>query len=202
MQPYAYPYLGYFRLLSETKLFVVLDNVQHIRRGYVHRNMLPDRRGKPTWMTLPLAPAPQTALISELHFAEDAVPRMVDIVARFPSIQKLPRDVYAKLMAVQGRFVPYAIRLLEVCCKHLGITANARLASEILPEPDLRGQDRILEICKRVGATRYLNAPGGRALYDEDAFRSAGIELEFLPPWRGPMESVLHIIAQQQRVAA
>ena len=64
-----------------------------------------------------------------------------------------------------------------------------------------RGQDRILEIARRLGATRYLNAPGGRDLYDAQAFADAGIELSFLEPWAGAGGSILQRIADDDLAA-
>jgi hypothetical protein len=52
--------------------------------------------------------------------------------------------------------------------------------------PSLRGQDRILEIARRLRARRYVNAPGGRSLYDAATFDGAGVELRFLPDYAGP----------------
>ncbi len=63
----------------------------------------------------------------------------------------------------------------------------------------VRGQDRILEIARRLGASRYVNAPGGRDLYDSDAFAEAGIELRFLPEYAGPHASILTRILQEHR---
>jgi hypothetical protein len=208
MQPYFAPYLGYFRLLSETDLFVVLDDVQHIRRGWVHRNKLPDRNGAPQWLTLPLKKCPQETLIKDLVFADDAALRMVDIVRRFPAIERLPQDIYAALMETQGRFVPYAMRLLELHCQRGGIPFHVAYARDIPNEigtdglGELHGQARIIDICRQFKATTYLNSPGGRALYDPEAFKRAGIALEFLPDWTGPMESVLCALAQKEKLAA
>lgn len=65
--------------------------------------------------------------------------------------------------------------------------------------PDLHGQDRILEIVRRVGARRYVNAPGGGSLYSQDAFAEAGVELRFLPEYRGPTWSILARILAEER---
>jgi len=63
----------------------------------------------------------------------------------------------------------------------------------------MRGQDRILEIVRRVGASRYVNAPGGSELYSQSAFAEAGVELSFLPDYRGPSSSILaRILAEDQ----
>ncbi len=201
MQPYFAPYLGYFRLFSETDLFVVLDDVQQIRRGFMHRNRMPDSGGNSRWLTLPMAWTSQYALIKDLHFAEDAVPRMVDQVSRFPALRGISYNLYAGLMPTNGLFVPYAMRLLRACCDELGIR-TPMIRSSDLEITGLTGQDRILEICRRLGATHYVNAPGGSALYDKDTFAADGIELSFLPAWNGPTESVLYHLAMKERKAA
>ena len=72
MQPYFIPYAGYFRLFAVSDLLVIYDCVQFARRGWVHRNRLPDRSGVERWLTLPLAKAPQSVLIKDLRFPEDA----------------------------------------------------------------------------------------------------------------------------------
>jgi hypothetical protein len=64
-------------------------------------------------------------------------------------------------------------------------------SSELAIDDGLRGQDRIIAICKALGADSYVNPPGGRQLYDADAFRSAGIDLRFLSPWQGKGSSIL-----------
>ncbi len=71
MQPYFAPYGGYWRLLAGADLFVIYDCVQFPRRGWVHRNRLPDAKGERRWLTLPLAPAPYDARIQDLVFAQD-----------------------------------------------------------------------------------------------------------------------------------
>src|SRR5437764_15470200 len=72
MQPYFVPYAGYFRLLAASDLFVIYDCVQFPRRGWVHRNQIPDAHGRAAWLTLPLAKAPQEVLIRDLAFPEAA----------------------------------------------------------------------------------------------------------------------------------
>jgi len=74
------------------------------------------------------------------------------------------------------------------------------IRSSSLDLPDsLHGQDRIIEIARRLGATRYINAPGGRDLYDPERFAAAGIELRFLDHYPGPSSSILHRILEEDR---
>src|SRR3990167_6427798 len=71
MQPYFVPYLGYFRLFSQTDLFVIYDCVQFPRRGYVHRNQVPDQNGTPQWLTLPLEKCDQKTAILDLQWRSE-----------------------------------------------------------------------------------------------------------------------------------
>jgi hypothetical protein len=201
MQPYFAAYPGWFRLLSETDLFCCLDTVQFQRRGFMHRNRLLDRNGVMQWLTLPLAEAPLDVKIQDLTFAPDAYPRMVEQMRRFPAFESLPFDIVAATLAIDGGFVPYTMNLLQACCKRLSIRFNVTYASA-LDLPDMPAQDRIIEICKRLGASEYVNAPGGRSLYQPEAFKAAGIDLQFLPPWTGPTESILQVMAEKRRLVA
>lgn len=203
MQPYFAPYLGYFELIRQVDLFVLFDDVQHIRRGWVHRNKLLDHNGQPQWLTLPLVHVPQNTLIRDLVFTDDANARMYDEAARFPAFDdgKLPIDVVQLVAATHGSFVPYCTRLLVACCRHLGIKPKIMHSDDLSIPRAIKGRSRIVEICRQLGATEYLNASGGRELYNEADFQEAGIKLEFLPPWAGRMESVLEVLAKGHNAA-
>ncbi len=200
-QPYAFPFRGWYRLL-ECDLHVVLDDVQMIRRGWCHRNQLHDRKGQLQWLTLPLAYAPQDTLIKDMVFSADAQDRWAEQVIRFPALFRLPHDVFYALMQTWGNFTDYAVGMMDVVYGHIGVLPRLQYASAFNLPPALRGQDRIIAICKAVGATEYINSPGGRALYDPAAFEREGIKLEFLEPWTGEQCSVLETLAATERKAA
>lgn len=202
MQPYFVPYPGYFRLISETDLFVIYDDVQFPRRGYVHRNRLRNVNGKLQWLTLPLAKADFSARIMDLKFSDDGVTRTAEEMRRFPAVSRLPQDVSVALACTAGSFVSYAVRLLELCAKHLGKQMAYTYSSLLRVAPEVNGQDRIIEICKKLRATSYLNSPGGVELYNTATFAKHGITLEFLEPWNGSYASVLETIAEDGRKAA
>ena len=82
--PYFVPYTGYFRLFSSTDLFVIFDCVPFPRRGYVHRNQLPDRDGEARWFTLPLKYATRDTRIKDMQFVDDIEQAIVDNTRRFP----------------------------------------------------------------------------------------------------------------------
>lgn len=195
MQPYFAPYAGYFRLFASADLFVVYDCVQFPRRGWVHRNRLPGRDGVLRWLTLPLEHAPQGARICDLRFRQDARAALSAQLRRFPSLEALPARMRGALLEVGGTPVDYIERLLGASCELLGLPFHTVRSSSLGIPAAVHGQDRILAIANALGATRYINSPGGRDLYDEAAFAAAGLALEFLPPYPGAQTSVLHRLA-------
>ncbi len=183
-QPYFIPYRGYFRLLSETDLFVIYDDVQHIRRGFVHRNRL-EVNGSLRWLTLPLDHQPRETLIKDIRFARDAHRIFHERLLPFG---RLP---IALDIGDCHYLLTYLVETLQDCASLIGCRWNVMLSSQLEVDPEIRGQARILEICRRLGATDYVNAPGGRELYNPDAFEEAGVKLRFLPEWTGSYASIL-----------
>lgn len=201
MQPYFMPYAGYFRLFQASDLFVIYDCVQFPRRGWVHRNRLVDTRGVARWLTLPLAKASRDVLIRDLEFLPDAGELLAERLRPFPlaTEDRDAQEILVEMQNVTGSPVSYLERLLEHVARYLALPWKVMRSSSLEISPALRGQDRILEIARRLGATDYVNAPGGTDLYDADAFAEAGIQLRFLAPYSGPSCSILSRIVGEQR---
>jgi hypothetical protein len=106
--------------------------------------------------------------------------------------------VLESLKCVIGTPVDYLERLLREIVSCLGLRWQTVRSSSLNLPDSLRGQDRIVEIARRLGATRYINAPGGRALYEPELFGEAGIELRFLDQYPGPSSSILHRVLEEE----
>lgn len=194
MQPYFAPYAGYFRLIAAADLFVIYDCVQFPRRGWVHRNQLPDAAGRLQWLTLPLAKADRETAIRDLAFRPDAQEAMDEMLRRFPllaSDREDPHGLVELVRDMRGTPVDYIERLLARASAALGLPWRVLRSSSLAIPRELTGQDRIIAIAKAVGARRYVNAPGGRALYEPRRFAEAALELRFLPDHQGPYASIL-----------
>lgn len=205
MQPYFFPYAGYFRLFYAADLFVVLDSVQFPRRGWVHRNQFTDANGEKQWLTLPLTKADRDSThISDLKFHPDAPQLFVEQTRRFPCFANIAQqfpDLHALLVNFHESPCEYLVSTLKWTAQHLGIAKPMVRASELAVSDELKGQERILEIAGAVGATRYVNPPGGRELYQATDFSSRGIGLSFLSEHAGSYVSVLERILLGQRDA-
>ena len=200
MQPYFVPYAGYFRLLLAADLFVLYDCVQFPRRGWVHRNRLPDAHGDLQWLTLPLAKAPQSVAIQSLAFRPDAAAVLAEDMRRFPLLgpqSAASAGLVGSVRQIDGSPIDTIEHLLRQSADLLGLPWRAVRSSTLGIPAEVTGQDRILAITAAVGARRYVNPPGGRALYDPARFAAAGVELRFLPEHVGSYASILARLLQE-----
>ncbi len=194
MQPYFLPYAGYFRLFAASDLFVVYDCVQFPRRGWVHRNRFRHVNGELEWLTLPLYKAPQDVRIDGLRFSDGRYSEWRNALRNFPCFAD-KSALTASVSKLEGTPLDYIVSLLKQCCEGLEIPFNVTRSSALNLSPELRGQDRILEICRHFGAKEYINSPGGRELYEAAAFADRGIKLQFLQPYEGDMASIGQLLA-------
>jgi hypothetical protein len=195
MQPYFFPYAGYFRLFAAVDEFVIFDCVQFPRRGRVHRCEVSAPNGSVEWLTLPLARQPTTVLIRDLAFAPDARAQFDERLARHRWIENgcgpAAERVRAHLRAPLASVIDYLAGGLQLVAGLLGLDATISRSTTLDLDPTRRGQDRVIAAAAAVGATQYVNVPGGRDLYDAEVFARHGIELSFLPPYRGPYTQLL-----------
>jgi len=202
MQPYFYPYAGYFRLFSECDLFVFLDCVQFPRRGWVHRNQLLNDVGEKAWLTLPLLKGERdTTRIQDLRFPPDAHDILIRQFSRFPVLRSLEREhpeLFEQVCDVGEDVTEYLIRTLTRATAQLGIDRPHIRSSSLGIPPHLKAQDRILAIARAVGASDYLNLPGGVDLYDRAEFAREGLHLHFLPPYNGSYVSMLERLIREE----
>lgn len=205
MQPYFFPYLGYFRLFADADEFVVYDCVQLPRRGRVHRTQVASTGRDSDWLGLPLARQPREVLIRDLAFAVDARAeldrRLASLAwvaaARGPDADRVRDYLHSPLVSVI-EFLESGLRLV---LEMLGISTPILRSSTLGLDPALRAQDRILAIAHARHATHYLNSPGGKDLYDAESFTREGIGLEFLPPYAGAFMHLLPALMAGDRKA-
>lgn len=195
MQPYFYPYAGYYRLFAAADVFVAYDCVQFPRRGWVHRNRLSNANGEDHWLTLPLEKGDRDKTrICDLSFSENGEAVMQEQMRRFPCLDDMAKKE-PSLAEIISDFnmtaTQYLVRSLEWSSERLGLKRPIILSSSLDIPEHLKGQDRIIEIIKRLNAKNYVNSPGGRDLYDESVFADSGLTLEFLSDYSGSYMSVL-----------
>ena len=207
MQPYFFPYIGYFQLIAAVDLFVVYDNIKYTKKGWINRNRLL-RNGQDATFTLPLKSASDSLDIRERELADDfncgkllnqfkgAYQRAPFFSQTFPLIERVVRYEEGNLF----RFLHHA--LVETC-RHLGLATPFQISSEIDIDHRLQNQDKVLAMCEALHADTYVNAIGGKTmnLYSGEAFRQRKIDLKFIrsrpieyPQFGGPFVPWLSIV--------
>lgn len=200
MQPYFFPYLGYFQMINAVDEFVLYDDVNYIKRGWVHRNQILVN-GEPKYISCSIDKPSQNKKINETYLCKDDKWKK--------SILKTIEYNYKKAPYFLGGF-QFVCECLESeyeniaelneitirsSCEYLNIPTKITRSSD-LEASELHGSNRIIDICKKKSAKCYINAPGGKHLYNQNDF--GDIDLKFIHmneiPSDFPYLSIIHQI--------
>jgi hypothetical protein len=184
MQPYLFPYIGYLQLIAEADRFVLLDDVNYINKGWINRNRILVN-GKDHLFTIPLQEASQNKWINQISVQDD--PKWKDKFLKLIQMAYAKAPMYKNVLPLVERIIQhpelnlsdYIRNSLEVLCAYLQIKTTLVPSSSIYENRELKGADRILDICLKEKAADYFNPSGGMELYDKETFRKAGVNLHF-----------------------
>jgi hypothetical protein len=184
MQPYIFPYLGYFQLFGAVDLFVVYDNIQYTKKGWINRNRMLEN-GQAATFTLPLASGSDYLDIRERYLASDYRPekllaRFTGAYRRAPYFEQTLPLLDEVLRHPDRNLFGYLDHALECTVAHLGLGTEVRVSSTVPIDHNLKAQDKVLALCAELGASTYINPIGGVDLYSRDDFADKQIELRFL----------------------
>ncbi|MFZ1603036.1 MAG: WbqC family protein [Leptotrichiaceae bacterium] len=185
MQPYFFPYIGYWQLINAVDKYVIYDDVNYIKGGWINRNRILIN-DKPSFINLKMNGSSPNKLIKEIHVSNDnrwknKLLKSIELSYRkapffemsFPIIEEIINHDEVNLSL-------YLENLIKRIAEYLEMNTEFVLSSNIEKDNSLKGQDKVIEICKSLGAKEYYNAIGGVELYSAENFNSYGIELKFL----------------------
>jgi WbqC-like protein family len=190
MQPYFFPYLGYFDLINYTDKWIVFDNVQYIRHGWINRNRILHPTDGWTYIIVPVNHTREMC-IRDVTIAEGKKWKK-RILGQLQNYKKAPyydrvMDLMEDCLALdENRISYFNVVALRNVCAYLGIHFDYAIFSEMnldlenIQEPG----DWALRISQAVGADEYVNPPGGEALFNKESFAASNIKLTIrnLPP--------------------
>lgn len=187
MQPYLFPYIGYFQMINCSDYFIIADDVQYIKKGWVNRNRIL-LNGEPSLITLPVKRGNSLAKINENQFVEKDHPRGRTYFLNkiYNAYHKAPEfevsyALIEKILNYRNNNVgEYLQNSIREICSYLNIQTEMIMESTFDLLPDMNYQDSVIDVCKRLEATRYINAIGGMNLYSAEKFKAHGIELNFI----------------------
>lgn len=182
MQPYFFPYVGYYQLGYEVEKFVFLDDVNYIKKGYINRNSIYLQNQRKEF-SIPVSKVSQNKKIIEHNYIgdfSDFVRMLEQAYSKAPfykSIMPIVTDViYGGDLNVSRKNA----NSIKCVFDYLGLYRDFSFSSQLNLGDEKKGQDRILAICEKIEANQYRNAIGGRHLYDVEIFKSKGIDLKFI----------------------
>lgn len=182
MQPYIFPYIGYFQLINAVDYFVFYDDVNYIKGGWINRNYIL-LNGDKYLFTISLNHSSSNKLINDLI--------IIDSFAKFKKTlyQAYSKAPYFKptIELVEGildfddrNLSSFISNSLISLSTYLKINTNFIFSSSLTNDKSKKGQDKVLDICKILNTSTYINAIGGKMLYKKSDFLKNNIELKFI----------------------
>lgn len=187
MQPYLFPYLGYFQLIHAVDKFVFYDDVNFIKQGWINRNRIL-LNGAPHLFTVPVKQGSSFRNICDTEVDDRrfllwkrkflaTIDQAYKKAPHFSPVRALVESVLAVDINSIGELSKVSVLAV---CEYLALQRDWVLGSAVFDNESLRGEHRVLDICLKVGANTYVNLPGGRHLYTDEHFEGWGISLKFL----------------------
>lgn len=186
MQPYFFPYIGYFQLINSVEKFVIYDNIKFTKKGWIQRNrILAD--GKDKYISLQLKNDSDYLNVNERYLSESFIEEKKKVLRRIhASYHKAPffKNVYSIIeecisYSEINLFTYVQYSLIQIC-NYLNINTEILISSEIDIDHNKKSQKKVIAICKALKATTYINAIGGQNIYNKEDFKAHKIELKFL----------------------
>lgn len=183
MQPYLFPYLGYYQLAYCADTFVLYDDVTFIKGGWINRNNILSPQGAPMRLTVPVLGASPNVPIKDLNFSDD-VNKILRTIKQAYGKAPFFEAVYPlveKVLTCPERDITAICQLgIEYVFDYLGLNKTILRSSEITYDRSLPAADRLVSICRTLDSSDYVNSIGGQKLYSKYYFEGYGCSLSFL----------------------
>lgn len=182
MQPYFFPYIGYYQLINAVDTFVIYDDVNYIKGGWINRNRILIH-GSPHYITLELIASSSFKKINEIRTGanREKILRTIHTCYRqapnFNEAYALLERIFKQETQDLAAFLTQS--LMEIT-GYLKMDTRILLSSTLEKNNALKGQEKIVHICGLLSADTYINAIGGKELYSTEVFKESGVQLKFI----------------------
>ena len=191
MQPYFFPYVGYFQLIANTDQFIFFDIVQYNKRSWMNRNRIlhPNKLDEFSYISVPVVKHDKGLLIRDININNDGkwqnkILSQLDVYKKlkapfYNEVKQVVEEIFSK---ESGTLLDLSIQSTQAICDYIGIEFNYEIASKMDLDISniVQPGDWALEISKYKKASEYINPPGGFDIFDEKKFLENNIKLSFL----------------------
>ena len=184
MQPYFYPYLGYFHLANAVDVLVLTDNYKFTKQSWINRNRIVSEK-RIEYLSIPLMKSSDNSRIDEKLIAQDFKPKdlrnkLYNSYHSSTNFEGLRKVLDPEIFLPGSNFFEALEESLKVTFRYLGIQTKIMRTSDFQFPEFFKGTDKILQICSELKASEYSNLSGGKSLYSFADFNSAGVKLSFV----------------------
>jgi hypothetical protein len=186
MQPYFYPYIGYFQLMNAVDEFIIYDNIKFTKKGWINRNRILVN-GKVSYISLPIKKDSDYLDVKERYLADTwsnerkkILNRVIESYRKAPFFESVYPIIEESILFEEKNLFKFIINSLGKVKKYLEIPTSIIIASSILIDHELKSEEKVIEICKARKATMYINPIGGTLLYNKQNFLKEDLNLHFL----------------------
>jgi hypothetical protein len=184
MQPYFFPYIGYFQLINAADIFIAYDNIKYTKKGWINRNRIL-QNGKDAVFSIPLKKDSDFLDIRNREISADfkkakLLNQIREAYRRAPHFERTFPLVERIVLEKETNLFKFILNSIRETCESLAIRTEIVVSSSLQIDHSLSGKAKVVALCRHVGADVYINAIGGRDLYSKEDFGAHGIELKFL----------------------
>jgi hypothetical protein len=186
MQPYFLPYIGYFQLINSVDEFVIYDNIQYTKKGWINRNRILDH-GSDRLFTVSIKKDSDYLDVVDRKLSESwdkdrkkLLNSLYILYHKAPCFKETYDIIEECLLDDENNLFTFILNGLNKVNSYLDIKTSIIVSSSVNIDHSLKSQDKVLAICKAREATTYINAIGGMELYSKVIFESNGIDLKFI----------------------
>lgn len=182
MQPYLFPYVGYYQLAYHSDFFIFYDDVNYIKNGYINRNTILTKNGRQLF-TIPVNKASSFSKINELEFHANVKKVLMSLSQTYSKAPYFSQiyPIIENILNSENRNVSIiASRSVIDIFKYLRLDFEYTYSSMINYDRSQSAKDKLYELCDIYNADYYTNTIGGKSLYDKDEFAQKNIKLQFM----------------------
>ena len=184
MQPYLFPYIGYFQLINLVDTFVIYDDVQFIKGGWINRNYIQSKAGK-TLITLNLSGASVNKNINQISVGSNQAKLLKTIEQTYSSAKEFKQAfplVKGILEYPEQNLAQFVGNSIIKICDFLKISTSIVFSSSLKKPIESNAEDKVINIVKQLQGDEYINSFGGMHLYSAEHFLDHNIILRFIKP--------------------
>ena len=186
MQPYFFPYIGYWQLINLADKFVLLDDVNFIKKGWIHKNLIMNNN-ETRQINICISKMSQNKQINDLSLSTEhnwknkLIKNIQNSYSKAPFYNEVNNIIGDIISYDESNLSKYLFNSIKQICKTLDIKTHIEpTSSKYLTDPLKKGQDKIIDICLKEKGSIYVNPIGGVDYYDSEKFKENNLSLKFL----------------------